>query len=92
MQDILDKIYEYLATYGLQVIAAIVIFVVGHWIAKLIVKLVGKLMVKANVDKALVNFVQNLCYIALLIFVIIAALNKLGVETTSFAASVACKV
>ena len=64
MQDILDKIYEYLATYGLQVIAAIVIFVVGRWIAKLIVKLVGKLMVKANVDKVLVNFVQNLCYIA----------------------------
>ena len=85
MEDILDKIYEYLATYGLQVIAAIVIFVVGRWIAKLIVKLVGKLMAKANVDKTLVSFVQNLCYITLLIFVIIAALNKLGVNTTSFA-------
>jgi small conductance mechanosensitive channel len=31
------------------------------------------------------NFIQNLCYIALLVFVIIAAINKLGVDTTSFA-------
>ena len=30
------------------------------------------------------NFIQNLCYIALLVFVIIAAINKLGVDTTSF--------
>lgn len=88
MEDILDKIYEYIATYGLSVLAAVVIFIVGRWIAKLISKLVGKGMTKAKVEKTLVNFVQNLCYIALLVFVIIAALSKLGIQTASFIAIV----
>jgi len=88
MEEVLNKIYEYLATYGLQVIAAIVIFAIGRWLAKLISKLVAKGLAKAKLDKTLANFVQNLCYIALLIFVIVAALERLGVETTSFIAVV----
>lgn len=85
MEAILTKIYEYIATYWLQVVAAIVIFVVGRWLAKLISKLVGKAMMKAKVDETLTSFVQNLCHIALLVFVVIAAINKLGVETASLA-------
>lgn len=88
MQNILDKIYEYLATYGLSVLAAVIIFIVGRWLAKLISKLVGRGMIKAKVDKTLATFVQNLCYIALLVFVIIAALSKLGIQTASFIAVV----
>ena len=85
MEAILQKIYEYLATYWLQVIAAIVIFVVGRWLAKLISKLVARAMKKARVDDTLTNFVEHLSYVALLVFVIIAAINKLGVDTASFA-------
>lgn len=88
MEDVADKIYEYLATYGLSVLAAAVIFFVGRWLAKLISKLVGKGMTKAKVDKTLVIFGQNLCYTALLIFVIIATLAKLGIQTASFIAVV----
>lgn len=88
MQSISEKIYEYLATYGLSVVAAVVIFIVGRWLAKLISKLVGKGMTKAKMDKALVKFIENLCYIALLTFVIIAALSKLGIQTASFIAVV----
>jgi len=44
------------------------------------------MMTKADVDETLISFVGNLTYIALLIFVIIAALNQLGVQTTSFIA------
>ena len=43
-------------------------------------------MVKGNVDETLISFVGNLTYIALLAFVIIAALNQLGIQTTSFIA------
>lgn len=88
MEDILQKIYEYLATYGLKIVAAVVIFVVGRLVAKLIAGLVGKAMVKAKVDKTLANFVQNLCYVALLVFIIIAAMAKLGIQTASFIAIV----
>jgi len=82
---ILQKIYEYLATYWLQVIAAIVILVVGRWLAKLISKLIAKAMKRAKIDDILTNFVKNLSYVALLVFVVIAAMNKLGIDTTSFA-------
>ncbi|MBN1787513.1 MAG: mechanosensitive ion channel [Sedimentisphaerales bacterium] len=86
MEDVVTKIYEYLATYGLQVLAAIVIFVVGRWLAKVISNILGKVMTKAKVDKMLVNFLQHLCYVALLAFVIIAALARLGIQTASFIA------
>ena len=85
MEEILQRIYEYLATYGLQVVAALVILVVGRWLAKLISMLVAKAMRRANVDKILISFAQNLCYIALLVFVVIAAISKLGINTASFA-------
>jgi len=82
---ILNKMYEYLATYWLQVVGAIIIFVVGRWVAKLVSKVVAKVMTKAKIDATLVNFVQDLCYVAMLAFVVIAALEKLGVDTASFA-------
>ena len=42
MQNIIDKIYEYIAEYGLKVVGAILIFIVGRWIAKLLSNLVEK--------------------------------------------------
>jgi small conductance mechanosensitive channel len=44
------------------------------------------MMTKAEVDDTLISFVGNLTYIALLVFVIIAAINQLGIQTTSFIA------
>ncbi len=83
MEDILKQIYGYLAAYGLDIIAAILIFVIGRWLAKLISRLVGKVMTRAKLDLTLVRFAQNALYIAILAFVIIAALEKAGVRTSS---------
>ncbi|UCG46650.1 MAG: mechanosensitive ion channel [Phycisphaerales bacterium] len=83
MEDILKQIYGYLAEYGLDIIAAILIFVIGRWLAKVISKLVAKVMTKAKVAPILVRFAQNALYIAILAFVIIAALEKAGVRTSS---------
>jgi len=84
MEQVLRTIYTYLATYGFRIIAALVILVVGRWVARLLSNLVKKGMVKANVDETLAGFTQHLCYITLLVFVVIAALEKLGVRMTSF--------
>jgi small conductance mechanosensitive channel len=84
MEAIMDKLYEYLATYGPSVLAAAVIFIVGRWIAKLLSNLVEKALLKAKIDKTLTKFAGSLCYIALLIFVIIAAVGKLGVPIIQF--------
>jgi small conductance mechanosensitive channel len=86
MDDALAKVYELLTVYGLKLLAAIVIFIIGRWVAKLMRKIIERLMKKSNVDQTLVSFTGNLAYVALLAFVIIAALGQLGVQTTSFIA------
>lgn len=81
-----SKIGELLAVYGLRVIAALAILVFGRWIAKGLCRLIKRLMNKSKVDDTLTHFVGSLSYVALLAFVIIAALNQLGIQTASFIA------
>lgn len=75
---------ELLTTFGLKLIAAILIFMIGRWVAKLLQSLMEKAMKKAKVDPILIPFTSNLTYTAMLVFVLIAALGQLGVQTTSF--------
>ena len=84
MGDILQRIYEYLATYGIRVVAAIAILLVGRWLVGLVSRLITKGLTKANIDETLVRFLGKLSYVALLTFVIIAVLAKLGIQTASF--------
>lgn len=86
MEELLDKIYQLLTVYGLKVLAAVAIFIVGRWVAKGVRKLVERLMKKSQVDPTLISFTANLAYIGLLAFVVIAALGQLGIQTTSFIA------
>ena len=85
METILTTIYQYLAEYGLKILGAIIIFLVGKWLAKIISQLTESALVKAKIDKTLAKFAKNLTNIALLIFVVIAALANLGIQTTQFA-------
>ncbi len=86
MENLMNKAYELLTFYGLRVIAAIVILIVGRWVAKAVEKLVVRVMSGRKVDPTIINFTGNLAYIALLAFVVLAALGQLGVQTTSFIA------
>jgi len=86
--DLMEKVYTLLTLYGLRVVSAIAILVIGRWVAKGITRIIERLMLKRKVDETLVSFVSNLGYVAMLAFVIIAALNKLGIQTASFIAVV----
>jgi len=86
MEISVDKIWELMTAYGLKVIAAIVIFVIGRWIAKIFRSVVKKVMAKRNVDETIGAFVRNFIYYVLLTFFVLAAINQLGVQTTSFIA------
>jgi small conductance mechanosensitive channel len=86
MEDLVSNVWELLTIYGLKVIAAVVVFVVGRWIAKGLTKFAEKVMNKRRVDTTIVSFVANMTYIALLVFVVLAALGQLGIQTTSFIA------
>ena len=86
IENIISKVWEMLTVYGLKIIAAVIVFVVGRWIAKLLKNVTQKVMTKKNVDPTVVSFLVNLIYIALLTFVVLAALGQLGIQTTSFIA------
>ena len=66
-QEQLDKLIEFATVYGLKIIAAILIFVIGRWIAKLLTRTVRKLMEKKEVDPALTSFITSLLYAVLLL-------------------------
>ena len=86
-QNAVETIKTFLITKGtafaLDLLAAILIFVIGRWLAKWISFLVGSAMTRAKVDQILVSFVQHICYFGLLAFVIIAALDRLGIKLTA---------
>lgn len=86
MEGLLAKAQEIVGLYGLDIIAAVVILIIGRWGAKIFRYFVKKMMLRGGVDATIVNFVGHLTYIALIIFVIIAALGQLGIQTTSFIA------
>lgn len=83
---IVNKIYELGVLYGVRVIGAIAIVVLGRWVALAIKKLIQRVMRHSKVDETLISFVVHLTYIAVMAFVIIAALNQLGIQTASFIA------
>ena len=80
------QVQDVVAVWGLKVIAAVAIFIIGRWIAKLIRRIVRRVMEKAEVEPIIIGFVSSMAYIALLAFVVIAALGQLGIQTTSFIA------
>jgi small conductance mechanosensitive channel len=86
MQETLNKLYEYLIPFGLKVLGALLIFIIGKWVAKVVARIIERLMTNAKVNKTLASFMRHIVYFGILVFVIIAALNKLGIETNSFIA------
>src|SRR4030042_1103544 len=88
----IESVKEFLATkgadYGLKILAALVIFFVGKWLAGIFTNLIGRAMSKARVEPTLVSFVKNVCYVGLIVFVPIAALSALGIQTAQFIAVV----
>ncbi len=72
--------------FGIQAIVAVLIFYIGRMIARIISRGMRNLMRKQEVDKILESFVSNLVYWLLMTFVIIAAINQLGIQTTSLIA------
>jgi small conductance mechanosensitive channel len=86
MEQIIQKIQEWVALYGLKVIAAIAILIIGWVAAKVVRSFIKKIMEKSGVEQTLVSFVTSLAYIGMMAFIIIAALGQLGVQTASFVA------
>ncbi len=79
MDKIIDNIYDYLPTLGI----AVAIFLIGIILAKIIVKIMGKALNKSKIDITAHSFLKSLVKVTLYTVVIVIALTKLGVPTTS---------
>lgn len=86
MPHIPDKVINYFMQYGMGMVYAILIFIIGKWAARVVSQIAGMAMARAKLNETLSSFLKNIIYYLLLVFVCIAALNKLGIETTSFVA------
>jgi small conductance mechanosensitive channel len=86
VEQIVESAKEWIALYGLKVIAAVAILVIGRIVAKIVRKILGKILSKSKVDDTLISFLTSVVFVAIMAFVVIAALGQLGVQTTSFVA------
>ena len=74
---------------GKHIIAAIIIFIVGRFIIKLINRLVASILQRRHIEISVQTFLSSLVNIILTILLIITVIGALGVNTTSFAALIA---
>lgn len=90
LNTVWDQFLLMLQTTGVEFVknlaGALIIFYVGRWVAGMVVRGIATVMQKNNMDKTLETFICNLVRMTLILFVIIAAVNQLGIQTTSLIA------
>ena len=79
-----EAFWDWFSDYSLNIIGAILILLVGKWLARRISNLLAKLLERNNIDLTLVHFLTNLTYYSLIVLVVVAAAGRLGINTTSF--------
>jgi small conductance mechanosensitive channel len=65
---------------------ALIIFLIGRWIANMTQRAMSALLRKRAVDEVLVNFLSNIVYVLILVAAVVAAIDRLGIPATSFMA------
>lgn len=83
---VVEKIISFLSLYGLKVVGAILILIIGSYLSKLVSKGVYKGISKSGKGETLAKFLSGAVNAIVMTFVVIAVINKLGIETTSFLA------
>lgn len=82
----LTRFWDLIVTHGLAIVMAIVVLIVGLMVIKWIVKTIGRLMEKRNVDASLRPFMLTMIGTLLKIMLVISVIGMVGIETTSFIA------
>ena len=81
-----SHIQTILMPWAIRIGIALAIFIVGRWVARWLTSTVRKVMAKSSMDEMLINFLGNIVYMVLLLAVVMAALDHLGIQTTSLLA------
>lgn len=84
-----EKAIEWVMNFGPKVIGAILIWLIGNWLIRKLMKVTRLIMERREYDLSLRKFLLSLIRWSLIILLFLAILGTLGVETTSFAAIIA---
>ena len=84
--EIINSITQIAADFGLRLLYAVLIIFVGRWVIKLLLKIIKSALEKTTVEETIRIFVANLLNSLLMVIIFIAAINQLGIETTSIIA------
>ncbi len=83
-----DYIDAYAVPWAINIFFALAIFFVGRALIRLLLNLLGRVLYKAKVDQMLIDFTSSILNVLMLLFIIVAALDQLNVNTTSLIAVV----
>ncbi len=86
LENILPTLTEFATTYGLKVVGAIVVLIVGRIVANILRSLVRRINGKAKTDPTVGGFLENMTYYLVMTFTVLAALGNFGVQTASIVA------
>jgi small conductance mechanosensitive channel len=86
MEQLLAKAYDLGTVFGVRILTALLILIVGRWMARALRTIIRRALERAKIEATVASFFSNLGYGVFLTFVILAALAKLGIQTTSFIA------
>ena len=86
MQGASEQVVVFITTYGIKIIGAIIILIIGRLAAGMGRKILKGALEKRDVDPSIVSFVASLTYALILTFTVLAALAKFGIQTASFIA------
>jgi len=86
MEALANRLQEWVAEYGMSLLGAVLIAVIGYFLARLITDITRRILQRAEIERTIASFIGNILYALLLLLVLIAALGKLGVPTGPFLA------
>ena len=86
IQTAIEQYTPLLISYGVKLLLAIAVFIIGKWLAKKITSMVKAAMLKSGIDQTVATFASNLAFGLLMTIVVIAALAQIGIQTASFVA------
>jgi small conductance mechanosensitive channel len=87
--SILQVVQERATGVGLQILGALVLYIIGRWLISLVVSAVQRVLIKQKIEPTVLRFVGNALSVALNITLVVAILGYFGVQTTTFAALIA---
>lgn len=87
--DLFAEFLDKMVTFGLKVLAALLLYTIGVWLIRRIKKMLSRIFERKGTEAAISSFVQSITTIALTVILIIITVGVLGIDTTSIAALLA---